>query len=266
MRLILGENLKRSTHLAPSYERMDLLVEATMNLSKRSLGMLWLSLFMGCYATAQQQSVERDGRFVRATGNAESALKPDQVEFQIGVVTEAATAKEAAAANAANSSRVLEQLKKAVGPNGEVRTTSYTVYPRYRHDQGKRERQLVGFTATNSVLVELNQIEKVSELIDLATQAGANQIHGIQFTLRDKQVARAQALQQAAKKALANAEAIATAVGAKLGRVRSVKEEGSSPIEPLRTMALAESRTASTPIEPGSINIAASVTITVELE
>lgn len=237
-----------------------------MNPSKRSLVILWLALLMGCYATAQQQSAERDGRFVRATGNAESAVKPDQVEIQIGVVTEAKTAKDAAAANAAQTSRVLEQLKKAVGSNGEVRTTSYTVYPLYRHDQGERERQLVGFTATNSVLVELNQIEKASELIDLATQTGANQIHSIQFTLRDKQVARARALQQAVRKALANAEAIATAVGAKLGRVRRVEEQGSSPIEPLRTMALAESRTVSTPIEPGSINITASVTITAELE
>lgn len=237
-----------------------------MNLSKRSLGILWLSLFMGCYATAQQQSVERDGRFVRATGNAEIAVKPDQVEIQIGVVTEAKTAKAAAAANADQTSKVLEQLKKAVGPNGEIRTTTYTVHPRYRHDEGGRERQIVGFRATNMVLVELNQIEKASQLIDMATQTGANQVHGIQFTLRDEQAARAQALQQAAKKAMASAEAMATAIGEKLGRVRSVEEQGSSPIQPLRTMAMAESHTASTPVEPGSIDITATVTITVELE
>lgn len=92
-----------------------------------------------------------------------------------------------------------------------------TVHPQYRHDQQGRERQIVGFTATNMVHVELKQIEKASGLIDMATQTGANQVHGIQFTLRDEQAARARALQQAAKKAMASAQAMATAVGARQG-------------------------------------------------
>jgi hypothetical protein len=124
----------------------------------------------------------------------------------------------------------------------------------------------MGFTATNVVRVKLNDLDKVGELIDIATRSGANQIHGIQFTLRDEQAARGRALQQATKDALASAEAMAGAVGAKLGPVRSVEEQGAEPPRPMRAMAMAEARGASTPIEPGTIEVSASVTVTVELE
>jgi uncharacterized protein YggE len=69
---------------------------------------------------------------VRASGTANISVKPDQAEINIGVVSEAETAKAAAAANAEESTRVLEQLKKGGGENTEIRTISYSVHPRYR--------------------------------------------------------------------------------------------------------------------------------------
>jgi uncharacterized protein YggE len=59
---------------------------------------------------------------------------------------------------------------------------------------------------------------------------------------------------------------MAAAVGAKLGRVRSVEEQGAEPPRPMRTMAMAEARAASTPVEPGTIEVLASVTVTAEME
>lgn len=237
-----------------------------MSLSKQYLSILLLPLVMGSLASAQTASPSPSSRFIRAAGSASIAEKPDQAEINIGVASEAETAKAAASANASASAKVLEQLKKAAGPSAEIRTISYSVHPRYRHDQQGREPQIVGFTATNMVRVTLNDIEKVSGLIDAATEAGANQIHGIEFTLRDEQAARAKALRQATEKAKASAEAMAAAIGAKIGRVRSVEEQQSSPIQPLRAMAMAEARAGSTPVEPGTIEITAAVTITVEME
>jgi hypothetical protein len=238
-----------------------------MSLSKSTLPIFLLPFVMASLAGAQQASAERaTPRYVRSMGSASIAVKPDQAEISIGVVSEAVTAQEAAAANAAQTAKVLEQLKKAAGANSEIRTLSYTVHPRYQHNQGAREPQIVGFTATNMLNVKLNEIEKVGGLIDAATQTGANQIHGIQFTIRDEQAARAKALQQATKEAMANAAAMAAGAGAKLGRVHSIEEQGSGPIQPLRSMAMVEARAASTPVEPGAVEITASVTMTVEIE
>jgi hypothetical protein len=237
-----------------------------MSLSKRILPILVLPLAMACLADAQQTAEPASSRLVRATGSAMISVKPDQAEINIGVVSEAETAKAAAAANAAESSKVIEQLKKAGGAKMEIRTVSYSVHPRYRHSNDGREPEIVGFTATNVVRVQLHDLEKVGELIDVATRSGANQIHGIEFTLQNEQAARAQALQQATKNAMASAGSMAAAVGAKLGRVRSVEEQGTEPPRPMRTMAMAEARAASTPVEPGTIEVPASVTVTVEME
>ena len=237
-----------------------------MSLSKRILPFLVLPLSMACLADAQQTAEHASSRLVRATGSAMISVKPDQAEINIGVVSEAETAKAAAAANAAESSKVIEQLKKAGGTKMEIRTVNYSVHPRYQHGNDGREPKIAGFTATNVVRVQLHDLEKVGELIDVATSSGANQIHGIQFTLKDEQAARAQALQQATKDAMANAGAMAAAVGAKLGRVRSVEEQGAEPPRPMRTMAMAEARAVSTPVEPGTIEVPASVTVTVEME
>jgi uncharacterized protein YggE len=237
------------------------------SLAKRFLPLLALPLAIGSVASAQPAPSEpASPRFVRATGSASVAVKPDQAEIDIGVVSEAETAKAAAAANASETAKVLDQLKKAAGPGAEIRTQNYSVYPRYRHDQQGREPVIIGFTASNMLHVKLKEIEKVSELIDAATQTGANQIHGIQFTVRDEQAARAKALQQATKDALASAEAMAAAVGAKPAKVRSVEEQGSAPIQPLRAMAMAEARATTTPVEPGTIEITASVIVTVEIQ
>ncbi len=241
-----------------------------MHLSKRSRARLLLPLLplaMVCLAQAQPALPESgSGRFVRASGSASIAVKPDQAEIDIGVVSEANTAKAAAAANATETAKVLEQLKNAGGSNAEIRTLSYSVSPRYRRDSQGAEPEIVGFTASNTLHVKLQELGKVSELIDAATESGANQIHGIQFTLRDEKAARAQALRQATRDAMAGAEAMAAGVGAKLGKVHSVEEQGSTPIQPMRMMAMAESRAAPTPVEPGTIEIQASVTVTVELE
>jgi uncharacterized protein YggE len=234
---------------------------------KRFLPLLLLPLAMTWPSGAQTTSPgSPSARFARATGTASVAVKPDQAEIDIGVLSEADTAQGAAAANASDTAKVLDQLKKAGGPSAEIRTQNYSVHPRYRHDQPGREPAIVGFTASNILHVKVKDIEKVGALIDAATQNGANQIHGIQFTVRDEQAARAGALRQATQNAIAGAGAMAAAAGAKPGKVLSVEEQGSAPIQPLRTMAMAEARATPTPVEPGTVEIAASVTVTVEIQ
>jgi hypothetical protein len=238
-----------------------------MSLWNRTLPILFLPLALAGLANAQPARPEpASPRLIRAAGSAQISVKPDQAEINIGVVSEAETAKAAAAANAEDSAKVIEQLKKAGGPDTEIRTVNYSVHPRYQHSNDGRDPKITGFTANNTVRVKLNDLAKVGELIDLATQTGANQIHGIQFTLRNEQAARGQALQQATQEAMASAEAMAAAIGAKLGQVRSVEEQGAEPPRPMHMMAMAEARGAATPIEPGTIEVSASVTVTVEMQ
>jgi hypothetical protein len=106
----------------------------------------------------------------------------------------------------------------------------------------------------------------VGKIIDMATQSSANRIQSLQFTLKDEQAVYIQALREAVAKARAKGEAIASALGLKIVRVLSVEEGGpvSRPVyaEGMQARAAAPVQT---PVEPGTIEVRARVTLTVEI-
>jgi uncharacterized protein YggE len=115
--------------------------------------------------------------------------------------------------------------------------------------------------------VTLDELAKIGSVIDSATQAGANQVQGIQFTLRDQDALRATALREAATRARAAAEVLAGALGLKIVRVLSA-EENSPRLVPVRYRPRAASSAVAqvaTPVEAGTLDITAEVTLTVEV-
>ncbi len=209
---------------------------------------------------------EPDGRptppFIRVHGEATVTVQPDQARIDIGVTTQTQTAQAAAADNAQRLEAVLTELRRALGAGAEIKTVSYSLNPDYRYPKEGGEPTITGYTATNVVRVTLNDLTRVGQAIDAATKSGANQVHRLQFTLKDEQAAQSQALRAAAVKAKAKAESLAQALGLKIARVLSVVES-SGDVQPIMrdvTLARAEAA-ASTPVEPGTIEVRATVTL-----
>ncbi|HXY76013.1 MAG TPA: SIMPL domain-containing protein [Steroidobacteraceae bacterium] len=205
---------------------------------------------------------------IRVTSDAQVSAKPDRVQINIGVNTRAAQSQDAAAQNARETDAMLAALKKAAGPTAVLKTISYSLSPNYDYRPGGGEPTISGYTATNVVQVTLDDLGKIGSCIDAATQAGANHVQGIQFTLRDEEAVRAEALRQAAIKARAEAQVLAGTLGLKVVRVLFV-EENSPRVTPIfhpiaRTAALAEQKVP-TPVESGTLDVTASVTLTVEV-
>jgi uncharacterized protein len=203
---------------------------------------------------------------IRVSGEARITAKPDQAQIDIGVSTRAATSQEAATHNARQLDTVLAALRKAV-PAAVLKTISYSLNPNYHYHPNAGEPTIEGYTAANVVQVTLDETAKIGTVIDAATQAGANQVHSIQFTLRDQDAVRAAALREAATRARAEADVLAGALGLKVVRVLSV-EENSPRLMPLRVFAGA-SRAAEgavpTPVEAGTLDVTANVTLSVEV-
>jgi len=205
---------------------------------------------------------------IRATGEATVTAKPDRAILDIAVVAEAQTAQAAAAQNAAKLDAVLRAVKTAAGAAAEVKTASYSLDPNYRYPKPGGQPELAGYTARNSIQVTTAELDAAGRIIDAATRSGANSIERLQFTLKDDLSARVQALREAAAKARAAADAMASALGVKILRVLLVEEEGGQPPpRPMLAMArMAESVQApSTPVAPGAIEIRAAVVLTVEI-
>ena len=201
---------------------------------------------------------------IRTSGEAVVTAAPDRAQIDVGVVTQADTSQAAAAQNAQKLEATLARLRGLLGANANIKTISYSLTPNYRYPREGGEPTITGYTATNIVRVTLDELTQVGRVIDAATQAGANRIQSLQFTLRDERAIQAQALREAAANARRKAESLAAALDLRIVRVLSVVE--SSPVVvPLRDVAYARAETASTPIEPGTIEVRATVELTVEI-
>jgi uncharacterized protein YggE len=210
---------------------------------------------------APAQIVPAPGRgHIRAFGEASVSVKPDLAKLSVSVITQAATAQEASAQNATKSTAVFDALEQAVGRSGEIKTISYMVTPNYTFPR-EASPVLTGFTATNVVEVSVSDLNLTGKLIDTAISAGATRVDSLRLMLKDEEPARAQALRLAGQKARTRAEAIASGLSVRVGPLVSAEEGFVYRIVPdTRTAAPA----ATTPIEPGTLEIRAQITVEYE--
>ena len=216
-------------------------------------------------AFAQQPTLSS----IRVTGDARVTAKPDRVQIDVGVTTRAALSQDAASQNARESEAVLAAVRKAAGPTAVLRTISYALTPNYRYHPKEGEPTIEGYTALNVVQVQLDDLTRIGAVIDAATQSGANRVQGIQFTLRDQDTIRAQALREAATRARAEVDVLAAALGVKVLRILSV-EESSPRFAPVRVYggaarAMNAEAAPQTPVESGTLEVTADVTLSVEV-
>lgn len=204
---------------------------------------------------------------IRVTGEAQVSARPDRVQIDIGVSTQAPLSQDAAAHNARAADAALGALRGAAGPGAQVKTLSYSLSPDYQYHPNGGQPTISGYTATHLLQVTLDDLAKIGDVIDAATRAGANRVQGIQFTLRDQDAVRAQALREAATRARAEAEVLAAALNLKVLRVLTVEESSPQvvPVRPYAARALAGAAEVATAVEPGTLDVTAGVTLTVEV-
>ena len=203
---------------------------------------------------------------VLVTGDSIVTAQPDTATLMISVVTQAKRAIDAQQENAAKSDAVSKAVKAAI-PGAEIKTSGYSVQPQrvYRENQPPT---ITGYEARNTVTVTLSDLKKVGTVIDAASQAGANDIGGVMFTLKQDRPARDQALGEATREALSKAQVIARALGGRVVRIAEVQEEGfRSPQPILQSESLMRvAKDVATPIEVGNLEISSRVQLIAEIE
>ncbi len=197
---------------------------------------------------------------ITVTGEATTAVMPDQAMIRIGVMSQGKTAREATDANAKDMNAVIEAIKAAGVEDRDIQTARLSLQPQFEQAKTGGNR-LTGFRASNDLNVRLREIERLPGLLDRAVAAGANEISGIDFTVSDysKRLddTRAAAIADAGRKA----EIFAKAAGLVVGRAITISEEGAPPGRPVPMMRA----TAVPPVAPGEQTLRAAVTVTYEL-
>jgi uncharacterized protein YggE len=202
-------------------------------------------------------------RIIRAYGEGAIAVRPDQATLSVGVVTRAASAADAANQNADQSAKVIAALRELLGAGAEIRTISYSLAPNYVYPPGGGQPSINGFTASNTVEVTLTDLSLIGRVIDVAIGAGANRVDSLRMGLKDEDPVRVQALRLAGQRAKVKAEAIASGVGVRLGAVISAVE-GYSVVPVTGLDRTAPGAVTTTPVEPGILEVRATVTLDLE--
>ena len=228
----------------------------------------WLPVIasLGLSLTAEaQQSVGSAAMppQIVVSGVGETRVTPDRAVISIGVYSRATTAAAAARENARKQAAIIDTLRALGIPRDQISTTQFNVSPEMRHIPQSGRNEITGYSVSNTVRVEVRQLDQVATVIDATLAKGANQINSLDFIVVNADEPRRRALTQAIERARLDAEAMARAAGGSLGTLLELSTGYPAIPIPRREMAMAAAARVqsdvATPIEPGEETIRAVV-------
>ena len=245
----------------------------SLSIAAALVGLFIAVVFVYLPATNQhnayaQLSSPDNNKTLFTTGSATTQVKPDKVTVSLGVETTNTKAKAALATNSELMNKIINALKIAGVKENETSTSSFTITPNRDYTIDKNQGRLIGFTVSNSIQIDSNNVNKTSEWIDTAVSSGANNVNSIYFSLSDKKLdnIKKQLLNEAIENAKEKADIAASALGLKIVGIRTVTIDQPTPIftgptsygaQSLKTEAFAPS----TPIMTGEQQISQTVNI-----
>ncbi len=190
--------------------------------SATGLKALMLSIFVfGASGLALAQSSVT--RSISVTGQGEASGPPDRALIHAGVQTLADTVIESSQQNQAVVEKILQALASEGVVDRDIQTADYSIWPEQRHDpRGTGEVTITGYRVNNTVRVTVRDIDRLGKILAAVTDAGANSIHGINFSVADTAALEARARQAAMTDARTRAEALAELAGVTLGEVLTI--------------------------------------------
>ncbi|WP_194287377.1 SIMPL domain-containing protein [Gracilibacillus oryzae] len=183
---------------------------------------------------------------------------PDQATVQLGVVTEGKSAQAVQQENNNRMTQVYQALLAYGIPQERIQTIEVSIIPQYEYIDGNQ--QLIGYQATNRISVQIDNVDHIGNIIDIAVTNGANQISDIQFQVADEN----QYYQKALQAALYNGSQKASTISHTLSRnislqPVSIKEIPADSPALYKTYQSSFSANAAVPVSPGQLEIEAKV-------
>lgn len=203
------------------------------------------------------------------SGEGKVTVIPDIAYVSVGMEANGLTVKEVQG----KINEVVKNLNSSLKGLGvdekDLKTTNYSVNPRYDWTNGKQ--RIVGFMASTNIQVKVRNIDKVNDVIDTATSNGANQVGGVSFDVDDKSKAENEAREKAIVEAKAKAQDAAKIAGFRLGKIINYSESFGGGVRPMMyglgaAKDMAAVPQATTEVNPGSSEVMVTVNLSYQLE
>ena len=158
-----------------------------------------------------------------------------------------------------------EQVLEVVLEQGVARSDVQTLRISLQDWLDKDSRSVTARVATYMLLVRVTGLETVGPLLaEVAPITGNSlQVQGIRLAMGDPKPVLAEARRAAVEDALAKARELAQAAGVQLGKITSIDETDTGRPGTRRLMSASA---AAMPVEPGTSEVTAGVTITFEID
>ena len=205
---------------------------------------------------------------IAVMGEAEMRVQPDFATVTVGVVTQGESVSGTLAGNNAKMNRVLDALKSLDLPETDIRTTTFSVEPKYEKSDSnvydpEALRPVIGYAVSNRVVVSVADTSKIAKIIDTSVEAGA--AGEVKFSVKNPTEEFDRARRAAVDAAFHKAQILSSAAHMTLGPPISITDNEANNYyngETLdETVVVTGSRTPTTPIEAGGIPIKVQVTV-----
>ncbi|GMM93038.1 SIMPL domain-containing protein [Qipengyuania sp. MTN3-11] len=221
-------------------------------------------------------------------GSGESMRAPDMAIFSAGVTSQGTTAADALGQNSRAMEQVIAALRRAGIAERDIQTSNLSINPVYRDPNREAALRaqsgqpyvppapedqiptIIGYQVNNTVSVRQRELGEYGRIIDTLASAGANQINGPNFQLDEPEPALDEARRDAMADARRKAELLAGSAGLRIVRIVSITEGGGHYGPPPMAFARMAADSAPpppppAPVQPGELEMNASVTVVYEL-
>lgn len=211
--------------------------------------------------TVEAEEAENVNR-VTVNGEGRLLVKPDVAYVNVGIQAQNADADVAQKEARDKMNRIMRALEQLGIDEENIETLGYSLNRQYNYYENSREEY---YMAQNTVKVTVDDLDRVGEIIDGVTTAGANNINSVRFAIKDQSQYYNEALALAMENAKGKATAIMGTFGQTPGAPLTVNESSyGGPIYREAPMAMdmaASEEAASTPIQSGDLEVKANVTV-----
>lgn len=217
---------------------------------------------------AEVKTNEATARTINVNGDGEISVAPDIAYVSLGVTTEKSTVDEAQKNNSTAMNNIIAAIKKAGVASEDIKTSNYTISPKYNYEEKTGNSTIVGYIVTSTLSVTVKNISSVGSVIDTAITNGANNSNGVTFGVKDYEKYYNMALTNAISNAKAKAQAIAGCIDVKISIPTKITENSSGvPTEypvfynaPLKSISGDQAMT----VQTGIYKVKASVSLVYE--
>jgi len=240
-------------------------------MDRRSLAALGLT-GLAAAATIATPSFAQESktmpRVISLNGHGEVKAKPDMAVINVGVTTQAQTAREALTENTKAMEKILATLKAAGIEAKDIQTSNFSVNPRYQYDPNNvQPPRVIGYDVSNTLAVSVRKLATLGEVLDKVVSEGSNQINGIMFAIADTGKLEDEARKLAFADAERKAKLYAETTRITLGQIMSLSEGNIQPPQPVfYGKAMRADSASAVPIAEGEQTVAIDVNVTWEIK